>query len=229
MQEVIGGACTAIADCGFAHPFVCELRCDDGDPCTTDIINPDGSCAVAPTECDDRDACTTDTCEPGVGCTHTRPADQCADTNPCTTDTCDPETAACAHRPVRVTWDATHEILECPGADTWSAARNWCAVNGGVLAYPTNQAQRDALAAFAQKPGVSASLWVPFQQAGGDATPWTWVDGGGSGDPAWCAGMPDDAGDTEACGEWYGLSACAGDAACGDAKSFACSIDITIP
>lgn len=222
-------SCTDINDCAEALPFLCEARCDDGDPCTTDVVVADGTCETKTTICDDGDACTTDSCMPGVGCVFDRPRGQCVDANPCTTDRCDPATGVCSNVPVRRAWDATHELLECPGADTWTAARNWCAVNGGVLATPTTDTQASTLSAFAASPGVSASLWAPLEQPGGGAAAWTWVDGGGNGEPPWCAGQPDDASGSEDCGAWLASDACLQDAACGEVRSFGCAIDTTIP
>ncbi len=47
--------------------------CDDGNPCTTDICNPDGTCANPPTNCDDGNVCTTDSCDPVTGdCVNTQ-------------------------------------------------------------------------------------------------------------------------------------------------------------
>jgi len=229
LQAVDGGACTDIAACTTAFPFICERRCDDGDPCTDDVIDSaDGTCSTRTRFCDDSNVCTTDACDPLLGCQFIEADNHCADANPCTTDSCDPE-AGCSNRPVRQGWDATHEILECPGQDTWAASRTWCATNGGVLAFPTNDLQRGALSAFAAKPGVTPSLWAPLQQVGGGANPWTWTDTAGSGEPPWCASAPDEQTPPEDCGELVTGSDCTNDVGCTLTRSFACSIDITIP
>lgn len=229
LQAVEGGACTDIVACTEAFAFICERRCDDGDPCTDDVIDSaDGTCSSRARFCDDGNVCTTDSCDPVLGCQFVEPADNCVDANPCTTDTCDPETG-CSNKPVRQGWDATHEILECPGQDTWAAARTWCGNNGGVLAYPTNDLQRAALAAFAAKPNVTPWLWAPLQQVGGGANPWTWTDNAASGNPPWCANQPDEQTPPEDCGEFVTGSDCTNDVGCTLTRSFACSIDITIP
>lgn len=41
-------ACTAIEDCASALSFICERVCDDGDPCTEDIMGEDGQCSAVP-------------------------------------------------------------------------------------------------------------------------------------------------------------------------------------
>ncbi len=169
--------------------------------------------------------CTTDSCDPTLGCLFVAPDALCADANPCTTDTCDP-TTGCANKPVRQGWDATHEILECPGQATWDASRTWCAGNGGVLAFPTNDLQRGALSAFAAKPGVTPALLAPLQQLGGGVNPWTWTDNGGSGEPPWCSGAPDEQSPPEDCGEFVTGASCTNDVGCSLTRSFACSIDI---
>ena len=50
--------------------------CDDGDACTTDTCNADGSCGHAAVSCDDGDSCTLDSCDLQGGCQH---AAQCPD------------------------------------------------------------------------------------------------------------------------------------------------------
>ena len=106
-----------------------EGLCDDGDPCTQDKCNTDGSCkhvklagmacddgnvcsqtdkCVAGKcvganllDCDDQDACSTDSCDPLTGCKHTpNSAKNCKDDgNVCTLDTC--EAGTCVHPPVK--------------------------------------------------------------------------------------------------------------------------------
>ncbi|MGM0576782.1 MAG: MopE-related protein [Myxococcota bacterium] len=74
-----------------------EGLCDDGNPCTDDKCQSDGTCVhennTAP--CDDGNACTeTDKCKDGA-CQGFAPLD-CDDGNPCTKDSCDPA-AGCQH------------------------------------------------------------------------------------------------------------------------------------
>ncbi|MBI5913717.1 hypothetical protein HY839_04765 [Candidatus Azambacteria bacterium] len=90
-----------------------EGLCDDGNPCTTDSCNTDGSCKHKQLEgtpcddgnacttvdkcaagkcvggalklCDDDNACTDDKCDPAGGCLFTSNKDLCDDGNQCTT------------------------------------------------------------------------------------------------------------------------------------------------
>jgi hypothetical protein len=71
--------------------------CDDGDFCTDDGCDHDGTgnCTHTPTEiCDDGNACTEDTCDSDTGCTNT-PID-CDDGDLCTDDDCDSD-LGCFH------------------------------------------------------------------------------------------------------------------------------------
>ena len=73
--------------------------CDDGNPCTNDLCDPQtGVCQflVTTTPCDDGNACTLGDvcmgggCQPGVD-------KNCADGTPCTADGCDTMSGACIH------------------------------------------------------------------------------------------------------------------------------------
>ncbi|MSP90947.1 MAG: hypothetical protein EXR79_03950 [Myxococcales bacterium] len=104
-----------------------EGLCEDGDPCTNDVCNTDGSCKhvqlagmlcddgsictqtdkclagkcvggnVLP--CDDQDTCTADSCDPFTGCVHKPASDAVCkdDGNPCTLDQC--QQGQCVHPP----------------------------------------------------------------------------------------------------------------------------------
>ncbi len=102
-----------------------EGLCEDGDPCTKDTCNTDGSCQHVQLggmacddgsictqtdkciagkcvggnsmNCDDLDPCTTDSCDPFVGCQHVVASDAaCAsDGDDCTLDTC--KNGTCEH------------------------------------------------------------------------------------------------------------------------------------
>ena len=102
-----------------------EGLCEDGDPCTQDKCNTDGSCqhvklagmacddgsictqtdkclsgkCVGGNEldCDDQDSCTSDACDPFTGCTHKGASDAVCpdDGNVCTQDIC--KNGACVH------------------------------------------------------------------------------------------------------------------------------------
>jgi len=72
------------------------LKCDDGNPCTTDACDPQNACKFTPNneKCDDGDACTIDDVCLKEKCI-AKPK-SCDDGNACTTDTCDKK-KGCAH------------------------------------------------------------------------------------------------------------------------------------
>ena len=110
VKDCVGGV--AVCDGPQAKPEACngiddncdgqtdEGLCSDGDPCTQDQCNTDGSCNhihLAGMACDDGSICTqTDKCVAGV-CTGGNQMN-CDDKDPCTTDSCDPFTG-CVHSP----------------------------------------------------------------------------------------------------------------------------------
>ena len=78
-----------------ADPCGCseDIHCDDGDACTDDVCNPDGTCGHSATDCDDGLACTVDLCNSDAVVTW--PADgcyyedlDCDDQTNCTIDSC---------------------------------------------------------------------------------------------------------------------------------------------
>ena len=221
--------CTVNDTCDAAKPFLCEISCNDGQPCTRDFVGADGLCQHEDEACDDGDACTVDACDPDTGCVHELPAGLCDDSVPCTTDTCDPATGACAHAAVHTTWDATHQLLACPGPLSWAAAHTRCAVEGAVLAMPVNDAQVAQLAAIAQSLGSTEALWAPLKQRDGGNQPWDWVDGGGSGSPPWCASVQPNFSEAGYCGHWSTAAGCLTDSPCDQLRSFGCAVDTSIP
>jgi subtilisin-like proprotein convertase family protein len=78
---------------GCIHPAN-AAACEDGNPCTGPDACSGGACAPGPNPCDDGDACTTDVCDGQGGCTH--PPASCDDGNPCTDDGCAAATG-CTH------------------------------------------------------------------------------------------------------------------------------------
>jgi hypothetical protein len=80
--QIVHTGCNSAADCS------------DGDACTNDVCNPDGSCSHLAVVCDDANACTIDACDSTVGCVF-QPLD-CSDSNACTSDTCEPA-GGCQH------------------------------------------------------------------------------------------------------------------------------------
>lgn len=56
-----------------------DAECDDGDLCSTDTCNPDGSCSYDAVSCDDGDSCTADACVPATGCSSTQVCPSCDD------------------------------------------------------------------------------------------------------------------------------------------------------
>jgi hypothetical protein len=77
-----------------------EGLCDDGNVCTTDLCNTDGSCKhikISGTACDDGNVCTTfEQCSSGVCMGGT--VLNCDDADSCSVDWCDPFTG-CNHKP----------------------------------------------------------------------------------------------------------------------------------
>lgn len=82
--EEVPTGCSSSADCG------------DGNACTQDVCNADGSCSNPPVSCDDGDACTLDTCDPEGGCSS---VNQCPD--------CDEAAATAA-----TLWPPNHKLVE---------------------------------------------------------------------------------------------------------------------
>jgi hypothetical protein len=68
--QVVHTGCDTDADCG------------DGDACTTDTCNPDGSCSHPAVGCDDGDSCTADSCDPQAGCGHAAQCPDCSSAGP---------------------------------------------------------------------------------------------------------------------------------------------------
>jgi len=228
-QTLDADGCTVTAACTEERAFLCQIFCNDGDPCTRDFVGPDGLCQTEPETCDDGDLCTTDACDPDDGCVHTRPAAQCDDGVPCTTDSCDPASGECRNQIVKQVWDATHQLLACPGPLTWSAARTRCAVEGAVLAMPTTDAHRGLLDAIAASAGATGALWAPLKQQDGGNQPWDWTDGGGSGAPPWCASVQPNFSEAGYCGAWSTDDTCLLDVPCTEVRSFGCVIDTSVP
>ncbi len=87
-----GNACTLNDYCDGNGTCVpgSDPECDDDNPCTEDLCNPETGCVNTPltgTSCDDGDPCTlVDQCYNGV-CRGSE-LDSCDDGNPCTTDSC---------------------------------------------------------------------------------------------------------------------------------------------
>jgi hypothetical protein len=106
--EVIETRCTGPEDC------------DDGNACTDDVCNEDGSCANPDASCDDGNACTADSCDPDVGCSNTDIS--CDDGNACTADSCDPD-VGCSNTEISCddgddcTLDTCDPALGCSNTD----------------------------------------------------------------------------------------------------------------
>ncbi len=64
------GICNEAGRCSASGP----LQCDDGNPCTDDVCDPEAGCTHTEALCDDRDPCTVDSCDPGGGCRHAPPS-----------------------------------------------------------------------------------------------------------------------------------------------------------
>lgn len=81
-------SCDPIAGC-MNTPAADGTACDDASLCTTDDMCVGGTCVGGEVGCDDGNPCTDDVCDPETGCTHTNNTAGCDDGDPCTTgDTC---------------------------------------------------------------------------------------------------------------------------------------------
>ena len=75
--------CEPEAGCFFENN---QADCDDGDLCTVSDICADGAClSGSPLACDDGNVCTDDTCDGATGCVHAANQMACDDGNACTT------------------------------------------------------------------------------------------------------------------------------------------------
>ena len=125
----------AHGDFGGPCPDDCRLFgsvCDDGDACTTDTCNSDGTCAHSiPTDCDDGNPCTADSCDPITGGCLNTPLDggTCDDGNVCTgpVDQCD-STGQCHGVPIEgcCTADAACNDNNACTVDTCDPATHTC-------------------------------------------------------------------------------------------------------
>jgi hypothetical protein len=83
---------------GCSHPLNAAV-CDDGSTCTVNDHCFEGACSGSPKVCDDGNSCTTDLCDPVSvqGCYFVNNSDGCDDDgNVCTIDVC--ENGACQHK-----------------------------------------------------------------------------------------------------------------------------------
>ena len=88
-----GTLCVSVEGDGNCELFFgCEadLDCEDGDACTEDICEADGTCSTVAADCDDGVTCTEDTCDADLGCVSTPSSSLCEDGDNCTVDMCDP-------------------------------------------------------------------------------------------------------------------------------------------
>lgn len=81
---------------------------DFGGPCEND-------CALFGSICDDGNDCTVDTCNADGTCAHSAPTN-CDDGNPCTADSCNPSSGACVNTPVS-TSTTCNDGNACTGPD----------------------------------------------------------------------------------------------------------------
>ena len=71
-------------------PCTVAAECNDLDPCTVDLCEPDYGCVNTPKSCTDGNACTIDNCRASDGqCLHN--SLDCTDENACTEESCDTE------------------------------------------------------------------------------------------------------------------------------------------
>lgn len=81
-------ACTAADTCVEGVCLGQAMSCDDANPCTDDLCDPDTGCIHEPTRsCDDDNPCTIDRCDGAEGCAHESAPDgtACDDFELCTT------------------------------------------------------------------------------------------------------------------------------------------------
>ena len=79
-------------------PCTVDAECNDLDPCTVDLCEPDYGCVNTPKSCSDNNACTIDNCRASDGqCLHN--SLDCADDNACTEESCD-SVAGCVYAAV---------------------------------------------------------------------------------------------------------------------------------
>ncbi len=120
-----GDACTSGDVCQADENGTCMGEqlgpeyCDDQDPCTIDICDPQAGCLHEIDEggsCDDGDPCTgPDTCQADGSCEGLEPT-SCDDHNPCTQDSCDPD-RGCVHDGTGIT-DVCDDHNVCTDNDT---------------------------------------------------------------------------------------------------------------
>ncbi len=82
-----GNPCTADScggEAGCVHDSLEGLTCDDGTACTEGDFCQGGVCAGVSVGCDDDNPCTEDLCDPEGGCQNTPTTGSCDDGNPCT-------------------------------------------------------------------------------------------------------------------------------------------------
>ncbi|MEM1032019.1 MAG: RHS repeat-associated core domain-containing protein [Myxococcota bacterium] len=145
--------CNAGGDCVTSTPPVVV---DDGDPCTIDVCNGDGSVTHTPvpagTSCDDGNACNgISRCNASGSCVAGAPPtpDAFDDGNPCTADACDAQSGLITHTPVASgtscsDGNACNGVETCNGTGTCAAGTpvvvddgnpntiDSCIDNGGV-------------------------------------------------------------------------------------------------
>ena len=87
-------SCDSAVGCVF-KPL--EGPCDDGDVCTLGDVCVDGACVPGGElmDCDDGNPCSVNLCDPETGCV-AEPIEKCNDLNPCTLDSCGAD-GECAH------------------------------------------------------------------------------------------------------------------------------------
>jgi len=92
--------------------------CDDGNACTTDVCNADGTCTNTAINCNDGNACNgVETCNPATGCVPGAPLN-CNDGNACNgVETCNPATGCLPGTPLNC-----NDGNACNGVETCNPA-----------------------------------------------------------------------------------------------------------
>jgi len=143
--------CTDGGGCEYT-PYPPGTQCNDGSRCTQNDTCTAGVCSGQPVDCDDQNPCTADVCDPQSGCAHTQLADgtgcgggqcgqavcvqgvcepvsgsSCDDHDPCTEDLCDP-VQGCTHNALPDGWECG-ECYLCIGGQCMKATD--CGKSGG--------------------------------------------------------------------------------------------------
>jgi len=138
------GQCKTITKPGWTG---CEKPedCDDGNPCTIDDCEEEGTCIYVGKNCNDMNPCTTDSCDPqGTGCSFVAiegcqgcsKNSDCNDLDKCTTSTCTTETGTCKIVPIVGCKGCNKLTQKFDCNDDDECTEDLCGVNGQCYFVP---------------------------------------------------------------------------------------------